>query len=202
MSIAVGPRPELLQDPCELPRRGIAQAIAQGLRACTMLLGISRVPIIVVLHPGDRGLLFFSVTVCSRRIWQRDRHVQVDADTVGGILNPDAGRDHRTPIAALSRVALVSQPGHQLRPCAPHPLHVPSGARRFVRKAVARKRRTYEVKRIGGIATMSSRISQRFDHFLKFHDRTRPAMSHDQRYSVGMRRTNVDKMYPESVDVG
>src|SRR5713226_7915221 len=159
MSVAVGPRPELLQYPRELPRGGVAQAIAQGLGTCTLLLGIPGVPIVVVLHPGDRGLLLFRQIVRGRWIWQCDWHVQVDADTVGRILNPNAGRHHRTPIAALSRVALVSQTGHQLRPCARDPLHVPSSAGGLVRKAVAWKRRAHDVKCIGGITTVSSRIS-------------------------------------------
>ena len=59
-----------------------------------------------------------------------------------------------------------------------------------------------EVARIAGIAAMSGRISQGLDHFLKFHDRTRPSMSHDQRHRIGMTGTNVDKMYPDSVDGG
>ena len=57
---------------------------------------------------------------------QNERHIHVDPETIGGILQADTGRDGSAPISALRGVAFVTQAGHQLRPGFRDPLHIPS----------------------------------------------------------------------------
>ena len=72
--------------------------------------------------------------------------------------------------------------------------------RRLVGETVTRQRRADDVKGVGRIAAMSSRIRQRLDDFLKLDDRPRPSMRHHERDRVGVRRAYVHEMYPEAVD--
>src|SRR5262249_270534 len=112
--------------------------------------------------------------------------IQMYADTAGRVLGTDAARDRGTSISALGRVALVAQPAHQLGPRARDALDVPPRPRTFVGKAIARKRWTYDMKRIGRIAAVRSGVRERLDNLVKLHDRTRPSMSDQQRHRVGM----------------
>src|SRR5580704_15807130 len=105
----------------------------------------------------------------------------MNPDAIGGVLYSDAGRYDRSPIAALCGISLVANARHQLRPCARDTLNVPPVARRLIRKAIAWKRRTNQMKCVGRVAAMSSRIRQRLDHFLKLDDRSRPSVRHHQR---------------------
>jgi hypothetical protein len=58
------------------------------------------------------------------------------------------------------------------------------------------------VESIGGIATMHSRVGERFDYLVKLDYRARPFVRHNERCSVGMRRSDVDKVDPEAVNFG
>ena len=56
------------------------------------------------------------------------------------------------------------------------------------------------MKCVGGVAAMRSRVREWLDNLVKLDDRAGPAMSHDQRRRVRMRRSDVDKMDAETVD--
>ena len=54
---------------------------------------------------------------------------------------------------------------------------------------------------IGCVAAMRDRIGQRLDHLVKFDDRARPAMGDDQRHRFRMRRTDVQEVNVEPVNL-
>ena len=58
MAVAIGPGPELLEDPGRLPGGRIGQAVAEGLRAGRLLLGVAGIPVGVVLDALKRARLF------------------------------------------------------------------------------------------------------------------------------------------------
>jgi hypothetical protein len=58
------------------------------------------------------------------------------------------------------------------------------------------------VESILGASTVGSRIGQRLDHLMELHDRTWPAVGDDQREGTRMRRSLVDEMDIQSVDLG
>ena len=64
IAVAIGPGPELLEDPRRLPARRIGQAIAERLRPGRLLLGITGVPIPIILDPAQRpGLLMAGLSL-------------------------------------------------------------------------------------------------------------------------------------------
>src|SRR5271154_7057123 len=173
MAVAVGPGPELFQYPGELSDRRVGEAVADRLRPRTLLLGVPRVPIEIVLDAGERGLLLIGELVFGRRIKRCYRHVQVDTDAVRGILYSNAGGNDRPPVAALRGISLVAKAGHQLGPCARDALDIPALASWLVGETEAGKSRANEVKRVGRIAAMSGWIRERLDYFLELDDRPR-----------------------------
>src|SRR5678815_4189114 len=100
MAVAVHPRPELLDDPRGLPARRIRESVAERLRPRALLLRVARVPVGVVLHAGECGLLAIGEIVHRRGVWRDDRHVQMNAEAVRGVVQSYGGRDDRAPIAA------------------------------------------------------------------------------------------------------
>src|SRR5580658_9070504 len=111
---------------------------------------------------------------------QNERHIHMDPETIGGILQADTSRDGSAPISALRGVAFVTQAGHQLRPDFRNPLHIPSRARGLIRKSITWQGRTDYMECVGGVAAMPSRVREWLDNLLKLDDRAGPAMSHDQ----------------------
>src|SRR6266851_4350015 len=102
MTVAVGPRPEFFQNPHRLADGRIGEAVAERLRARALLLGIAGVPIVVVLYTREGG--FFPIgQVWRGRVGRNDRHVQVDADAIGWVLDSDASSHRGAPVAALRR---------------------------------------------------------------------------------------------------
>src|SRR5262245_35230119 len=154
MTVAIGPCPEFFQNPGHLPRRRIGEAIAERLRASALLLGVPGVPIVVMLHPGDGRFFLFCEIIHGRRIWRCDRHVQVDAETVRGILRAYTCCYQCTPVSALSCIFRIAEPGHEFRPCTRDALAIPSGTCGFVGKSIAGECWAYDVERVGGITAM------------------------------------------------
>src|SRR5262245_66334154 len=101
MAVAIGPGPELFQNPRRLPARRIRQRIAQRLRPGGLLLGIAGIPVGIIFDALERPRLLWrrlTLDIGTRRHRKRD----VDAGTVIGILRAECGRDRRTTSASLS----------------------------------------------------------------------------------------------------
>jgi hypothetical protein len=58
------------------------------------------------------------------------------------------------------------------------------------------------VERILGATTVCRRIGEGADGLEELHDRTRPAVRHDHRERVVVRRSDVDEVDVEPVDLG
>ena len=127
MAVAVGPVPELLDDPRALRRRRVDQPVAEGLRARRLLGRVPRAPPAVVGARLERRLLRLrEIRPSSRVVATRGaaaRGCRRRAPRPAG----RAGGHERTPVAALRAVPVVAEPRHQLRPGAGDALHVPPG---------------------------------------------------------------------------
>ena len=75
-------------------------------------------------------------------------------------------------------------------------------ALRLVAEAVAGQRRAHDVERVGGVAAVRGGIGERAEHLEELHDRARPAVGHDERERIGMRRADVEEVDTEPVDLG
>ena len=73
---------------------------------------------------------------------------------------------------------------------------------RFVGEAVAGDGRQHEVERVLGAAAVRGRIGEGADGLEQFDDRARPAVRHDQRQRVLVRRLHVDEVDVQPVDLG
>jgi hypothetical protein len=58
------------------------------------------------------------------------------------------------------------------------------------------------VERVGRVAAVRARVGQRVDHVEELHERSRPAMHHEQRQRVWLGRADVQEMHPLAPDVG
>lgn len=58
------------------------------------------------------------------------------------------------------------------------------------------------MKGILSAATVGDRVGERPDHFVKFHERSGPAMTEYQWQGIGVLRSLVNKVNVEAVDVG
>jgi hypothetical protein len=181
VAVAVHPAPELLEDPGGLAGGRVDEPVAHRLRAGALLLRVARVLVRVVLHARERGLLGRRQVVHRVGVRRHDRHVEMDRGAVVGILDADARRDHRAPVTALCEVAVVAESLHELGPDVGDLLHAPARLCGLAREAVARKRRTHDVKGVLGIAAVSRRVRERTDHLLELHDRAGPAVGQQQR---------------------
>src|SRR4051812_17138935 len=115
MSVAIGPGPELLQDPRRLPARRIRQAVTEGLWPGRLLLGVSGIPIGVMLNAIQRSRFLgrrLSFHVGPRRHRKRD----VNAGAMLSVLRADRGGDRRPPVSTLRDIARISEAIHQHRP--------------------------------------------------------------------------------------
>ena len=69
-------------------------------------------------------------------------------------------------------------------------------------EAVAGYRRQDEVERVLGVAAVRGRVGQRADGLEQLDDRAGPAVGHDQRQRVLVRRAHVDEVDVHAVDLG
>ena len=114
MAVAVGPGPELLEDPRGLRRRGVDEAVADRLRSRRLLLRVSRVPFLVVRRPGRWRAAPPAVGSPSNFGRAPIASVTWIGDAVVGVGAADRRRDRGAPVAALGDVAVVAEAGHQL----------------------------------------------------------------------------------------
>ena len=146
--VAVGPGPELLDDPGAQGGRRVHQGVADRLRTGRVLARVARVPFRGVLERGERGALAVrsrSSSVCGSGgasggvRW-------MPATCAASMLRRCACADARAPVAALRAVALVAELAISVRPGGRDPLDAPAGLRRLVAEAVARQRRADDVE--------------------------------------------------------
>ena len=105
-------------------------------------------------------------------------------------------------VAALRDVARVAEAPHELVPGLTDADGAPAELGRLVGEAVAGDGRQHEVERVLGTAAVRGRISEGADGLEQFDDRARPAVRHDQRQRVLVRRLHVDEVDVQPVDLG
>jgi len=114
----VRPLLELLDDPRQLPGRGVGQRVGQRLRPGGLDLEVAIALGHEALHPLH-ALLFHRAEcrlVLLGDVAERDeahgRRVDVDADEVLGVDAAEVGRDEGAEVPALGAVALIAKPAH------------------------------------------------------------------------------------------
>ena len=126
----------------------------------------------------------------------------MDAEQPLGRLAAHRVGDGGAHVAALGDVAGVAEAVHQLRPRLRDAAGVPAELGRLAGEAVAGQGRQHEVERVLGVAAVSGRVGQRADGLEQLDDRAGPAVRHDQRQRVLVRRPHVDEVDVDPVDLG
>jgi hypothetical protein len=157
MPVAVGPRPELIDDPGAETRRCIHKPVPDRLLPGRVLLGVPGIPLPGLLEGIQGRALGLREVVEGRGVGRRERRVEVDASDVLGVLLADA----RPLVAALRAGALIAEPGHQPAPSTRDALYSPAPFRRLVAEAVARKRRAHQVEGVGRHAAVDGGVGER-----------------------------------------
>ena len=181
--------------------RRVEQRVADRLRAGGHL---DEVAVPGLLEGGDlRGRGAFLVAVGRHGASQR-RHeqVRVDADQPLGCLASHRVGDAGAHVAALGDIPGVAESAHELGPGPCGPAQVPADLDRLARETVARQRGQNEMERILGTAAVRGRVRQGADGVDQLHDGAGPAMGHDQRQRVLVRRPDVDEVDVHPVDLG
>src|SRR5215831_7188695 len=109
MTVAVGPAPEFLEDPCALRGWRIDETITDGLRARALLFGVAGIPVPIVLETGERGLLLLGQILRHRLARREQRHVAVHGDAVLGLREAHRVGHRGAPVTALRDVAVVAE---------------------------------------------------------------------------------------------
>ena len=198
-AFAVRPLVELLDHPRGLAHRRIHQAVAEGLRARALLLGIAGAPFVVVAPAGERLLVAFGGILAGFGCWAGAWHVDVNAGASAFVLHGDSGGHGSAPIAALGEVAVVADMPHQGIPYVGDLADAPAGGRRLAGEAVAGQRRAHDVKRIRWVVAGSG-IGQRHDHFVELRHGAGPAVGDEQRLGVRMGAGAVNEMDVQALD--
>src|SRR5215470_6922541 len=108
----------------------------------------------------------------------------------------------RTPVAALGAVMLVAETRHQLIPGIRNSLDAPAGPSGLGAETESWQRRADHVEGVEGLPAVPDRVGQWPDDLSEFNDGARPAVRHDQRERVGLRRPHVQEVNTETVDAG
>jgi hypothetical protein len=132
----------------------------------------------------------------------RHEQVHVDAEQPFGCLPSHRVGDGGAHVAPLGDITGVAEAVHQLRPGLRDAADVPAELRRLAGEAVARQGRQHEVERVLRLPAVSGRVGQRADGLQEFDDRAGPAVRHDQRQRVLMRRLHMDEVDIHPVDLG
>ena len=200
MAVAVGPGPELLEDPCRLAGGRVDEAVAERLRPGRLLLGVARVPLGVVLA-ARRG------RAAPRRVGSPSSFGRAPIARVtwiaGAVLGVGArrspwsppspsrrpgrrsGRSRGRPSVVRQRVARSS--------ATPQPV-----VGRLAGEAEAGQRRGDDVEGVRGVAAVRGRVGERLDHLVELDDRARPAVGDQQRQRVGWGERTWMKCSPAS----
>ena len=134
VAVAVGPGPELLDDPGRLAGRRVDQAVAQGLRSGRLLLGVARSPSPgSASWPADGRLLLVGQVAIVVGAGRDDRHVEVDRRRMRSASCRRWPSSPRPPSRRPGPRSGRSRAGHQLRPRRRRCVSDPSPARRACR---------------------------------------------------------------------
>src|SRR5262249_50331981 len=136
IAVAIGPGPELFENPRRLPARRVGKTVTDRLRPGRLLLRVARIPVVVIFGPLQRLRLHGS-RLRDRIGLRPNREGDVYARPVVAILRTKRGGDRRAPIATLRAVTTVAEPVHQARPRPCDAVDTPAGGRRFGREAKA-----------------------------------------------------------------
>ena len=126
----------------------------------------------------------------------------MDADQPPGCLAAHGVGDGGPLVTALSDVAGVAEPVHQLRPRLRDAAGVPADLGRLGGEAVPGDGRQHEIERVLGPSAVRGRVGQRADGLEQLDDRAGPAVRHDQRQRIRVRRLHVDEVHVLTVDLG
>src|SRR5919109_1190244 len=99
MAVAVGPTPELLDDPGTECSGRVHERVPDRLRPRRLLPRVAGVPFSGVLERGERRSLTLVEVVESGRIRRRERRNEGDPEHVPRGLLADARRDASSPVA-------------------------------------------------------------------------------------------------------
>src|SRR5262249_5519256 len=127
VTVAVGPRPELLHDPRQLAGRRVHQAVAERLRPARLLVLVARAPPLMPLEVFQALSLEIGGVVVDGAE-RRQRHVYVDADDTVAVRLAQIVGDGGAPVAALGAIASVLETGHERRPGVADPGDAPMAA--------------------------------------------------------------------------
>jgi hypothetical protein len=116
----------------------------------------------------------------------------VDAEQPLGRVAADRIGDGGAHVAALGDITGVAEAMHQLRPGLRDAADVPAKLGRLAGEAVAGQGRQHEVERVLGAPAVRGRVGERADDLEQLDDRAGPAVRHDQRQRVRVRRPHVD----------
>ena len=126
----------------------------------------------------------------------------MDADQPLRCHAPHRVGDGGAHVPALGDVARVTEPVHQLGPGLCDTAGPPAELGRLGGEAVAGDGGQHEVERVLGISVVRRRVGERADGLQQLDDRAGPAVGHDQRQRVLVRRLHVDEMDLDPVDLG
>ena len=105
-------------------------------------------------------------------------------------------------VAALRDVPGVTEAPHELVPGLSDADGAPAEFGRLVGEAVAGDGRQHEVERVLSASAVRGRVGEWADGLEQLDDRARPAVRHDQRQRVLVRRLHVDEVDVQPVDLG
>ena len=126
----------------------------------------------------------------------------MDADQPLGRLAAHGVGDGGPLVTALGDVAGVAELAHQLRPRLRDAADVPADLGRLGGEAVPGDGRQHEIERVLGPSAVRGRVGQRPDGLEQLDDRAGPAVRHDQRQRIRVRRLHVDEVHVLTVDLG
>ena len=126
----------------------------------------------------------------------------MDAEQPLGRLAAHRVGDGGAHVAALGDIAGVAEAVHQLRPGLRDAADVPAELGGLAGEAVAGQGRQHEVERVLGASAVRGRVGERADGLEQLDDRAGPAVRHDQRQRVLVRRPHVDEVDVHAVDLG
>ena len=193
----------VVEHPGRQADRGVQQGVADRLRPRDLLDEVA------VARGGERGepverraLLVRLRRQLADEERRRGEQVDVDADQPVGCHAAHRVGVEGAHVAALGDVAGVAEAAHQLRPGLRDAAGAPADLRRLGGEAVAGDGRQHQVEGVLGAAAVRGRVGERADGVQQLEDRAGPAVGHDQRQRVLVRRPHVDEVDVHAVDLG
>ena len=125
----------------------------------------------------------------------------MDSDQALGCLAAHRVGDAGAHVAALGHVAGVAETAHELGPGACGPAEVPADLERLAGEPIPGQRGQNEMEGILGAAAVRGRVRQRPDGVDHLDHGAGPAVGHDQRQRILVRRLDVDEVDVDAIDL-